>query len=707
MKELQLSLFKGYPDTVPDTITLQGIINLIQNDPSVRDHTEKYRYYHEQGSLSAAAREKSSCPCFAVAVTFAGGKQQAHIQSWTSLGIVDIDNVPTEKLPEIRKQITGSPHTLLCYTTISGRGIRIIFPIEGLTDDTEQNIKPYKKAFEQGNRYYADLTGCTCDLKCKNATRLSGLAHDTDVYFNPDATPFHITIPQKRTPGNAKPAGKRLLKKALTAAGRILKKEGITYEAHHRNEYIMRMGYLLNTYGIPLQETEEWAARQFADYNGDAAGIIRSCYRHTDEHNTRPLTGNGSAPSEEEGYANVAEIEKFLASQALFRQNIITRQCEVAFKTLNDISGKPAYTSLTDRDVNTLWSRMNKEISRVRLNDIYNVLHSEYVLQFNPFREFLFNLKPWDGITDYIGELADTVRVKGDQQRFKHYFRKWFVNILPTLFEEHSVNHEILVLIGPQGSYKTTWFNHLLPPELQRYFYTKMNSGRITKDDQFTLTEFVLICLEEIDEMRPAELSQLKALVTMKGINERAAYGRNKEHRTHIASFCGTGNNIQFLNDPTGNRRWLPFEVEEIKDPNLYPFNYEGIYSQAFALWKSGFRYWFNREEIDVLNEHNRNFETPNLEKELILTHFRRPLPGENGIFITTAHILNRINALIKHPLSSTKIGIIMKQLGFENIRCGGQRGYRAVEYNAEEIYRNQCAAARYGSDSSTVAEQL
>ena len=95
MKELQLSLFKGYPDIVPDTITLQGIINLIQNDPSVRDHTEKYRYYHEQGNLSAAAREKSSCPCFAVAITFAGGKQQAHIQNWTSLGIVDIDNVRT------------------------------------------------------------------------------------------------------------------------------------------------------------------------------------------------------------------------------------------------------------------------------------------------------------------------------------------------------------------------------------------------------------------------------------------------------------------------------------------------------------------------------------------------------------------------------------------------------------------------------------
>ncbi|WP_370762685.1 BT4734/BF3469 family protein [Bacteroides clarus] len=75
-------------------MTLQGIVNQIQNDPSVRDHTEKYRY-HEQGSLSAAAHKKCPCPCFAVAVTFAGDKQQAHIQSWTSLGIVDIDNVRT------------------------------------------------------------------------------------------------------------------------------------------------------------------------------------------------------------------------------------------------------------------------------------------------------------------------------------------------------------------------------------------------------------------------------------------------------------------------------------------------------------------------------------------------------------------------------------------------------------------------------------
>lgn len=108
------------------------------------------------------------------------------------------------------------------------------------------------------------------------------------------------------------------------------------------------------------------------------------------------------------------------------------------------------------------------------------------------------------------------------------------------------MNHEILVLIGEQGLYKTTWFNFLLPPELRCYFYTKTNSDRLNKDDLFSLTEFALICFEELDGMRPAELNQLKAMVTMPYVNERAAYGRNKERHPHIASFCGTGNNVQF-----------------------------------------------------------------------------------------------------------------------------------------------------------------
>jgi len=74
------------------------------------------------------------------------------------------------------------------------------------------------------------------------------------------------------------------------------------------------------------------------------------------------------------------------------------------------------------------------------------------------------------------------------------------------------VNNVILVLIGEQGSYKTTWFNHILPPELRSYFYTKTNSNRMGRDDLLTLAQYGLVCCEELDTMRPSELNQLKAM---------------------------------------------------------------------------------------------------------------------------------------------------------------------------------------------------
>ena len=186
--------------------------------------------------------------------------------------------------------------------------------------------------------------------------------------------------------------------------------------------------------------------------------------------------------------------------------------------------------------------------------------------------------------------------------------------------------------------------------------------------------------------MRPAELNQLKAAVTMPSIDERAAYAHYHEHRKHIASFCGTGNNTQFLSDPTGNRRWLPFEVESIVSPREHPFPYEGIYSQALALYKSGFQYWFTKEEIQELNHHNRQFETPRLEHELVELYFRHPLEDETGIFMTAGRALQLIGSGITTKLSAVYIGRAFMELGFRRVRSHKERGYLVVPRTAEEI---------------------
>ncbi|WP_302536780.1 BT4734/BF3469 family protein [Phocaeicola coprophilus] len=130
MEDITFSLFKGYADTLPAEATLSEIIRMIRQDPTVKLHTLKHRYYASQGNAAAADKEKSSCPCFSVAVRFQGGKRKRHICGWTSVGLVDIDHLEKAALPELLKRIVADPHTLLTYTTISGAGIRILYRME-------------------------------------------------------------------------------------------------------------------------------------------------------------------------------------------------------------------------------------------------------------------------------------------------------------------------------------------------------------------------------------------------------------------------------------------------------------------------------------------------------------------------------------------------------------------------------------------------
>jgi predicted P-loop ATPase len=242
------------------------------------------------------------------------------------------------------------------------------------------------------------------------------------------------------------------------------------------------------------------------------------------------------------------------------------------------------------------------------------------------------------------------------------------------------------VLIGRQGTYKSTWFYYLLPPQLRQYFFTKTNSQRMSRDDKLTLTQYGLICNEELDTMRLSELNQLKAAVTMPTIDERPAYGHYAEHRKHIASFCGTGNNVEFLSDPTGNRRWLPFEVDSILSPRDHPFDYEAVYAQAYALYRQGFQFWFSQAEMERLGEHNRQFETPRLESELVDVFFRLPQGQEKGEYMPVSRALQIIGGNTVQQLSAVRLGRAFMEQGFRQVRQAHSRGYIVVRRSPEEV---------------------
>ena len=703
MEDITFSLFKGYADTLPADATLSEIIRMIRQDPTVKEHTLKHRYYASQGNAAAADKEKSSCPCFSVAVRFQGGKRKRHICGWTSVGLVDIDHLEKAALPELLKRIVADPHTLLTYTTISGAGIRILYRMEHDENTLQRAVASpldenaylaseahYRAAFLLANDYYARLLGVECDLKCKNSTRLCGLAHDPELFFNPDALPFRAEV----VPKIRKRMRNYRLERAVTTARKELEAQGVTYEPHQHNDYIMRMGYLLNRYGIDQDQATEWALNTFTGYDGDIAGIFRSCYLQTEEFGTKvPTTGKNHA---RQPLAGVAEIEDFLCGQGSFRRNVITGKYEVDFTRENR---EEDFREVDDHIVNSLWARMSKTNNRVRISDLRNVLESEFVADYNPFQLYFDGLDPWDGQTDYIGELADTLHTVQGPEDCRKYLKKWLVGCVAALFDRSVVNHEILVLAGPQATYKTTWLNNLLPPELRKYFCVKSDFAQMTKDDQLRLTEFALICLEEIEELRPEALSRIKAVSTTLIINERRAYGHFKESKPHIASFCGTTNNVNFLTDVSGDRRWFPMEITAIDDPYTHPVNYRGVYAQAYALWKSRFRYWLSSSEVAEVNRRNEYFRAPDLEADQIQTYFRRPLPGEAAVFITTAQIISRISGGIRQLMSPAKVNQLMKKLGFEAVRSGNKRGYLVVELTLDQVNQNRSALGHYLRD--------
>lgn len=629
-------------------------------------------------------------PAFICAVMLEGGRSSRHVSGYSGFVMVDIDGVAPDRLDALAVQVRADVHTFLSYVTLSGRGLRVVARVAPVPADAPG----FARAWQTVNDYYARLTGVAIDAQCKNATRMSVLCHDPSVCYRPEAEPLAVEpeVPARPRASRGRPV--RAVSAAPTVR-RLVEDDGILYAPGSHNAYISRCLYWMNRFGVSEADAEAWALSEFADYDAaehSVAATVRSCYALTAEHATCRLAryarartskdksggGSGRAPR-----VSVGQMEAFIGRWCQLRRNLLIHQLEVR---LTDGAGEeePRWQLMTDALENSLWRAMQHEGLDADLFRLRTLLQSDFVPTYHPLRHYLDALPPWDGTTDYIGRLARMVVCRGTSAaEFDHYFRRWLVGLLAAALDDGVVNHEILVLLGPQGSFKSSFLENLLPPCLRRYYTTKTNSQRLTKDDLFTMTENLLVNFEEIDSMQRPELNQLKAMTTTLYINERPAYGRNKVRLPHVASFCATGNNLQFLTDDTGNRRWLPFEVEHIENPWTTAIDYEGVYAQAKALLDGGFRYWFQGDEVEALNRRNRRFEAPNPARELILAHYRRPSALEKGRYLTASQICARFASM---RLSPVQVGRAMKELGFEQVKIHSGSFWIVVDRSADEM---------------------
>lgn len=716
------SRFHSLRDTRPEPTTWQVLFKEITNST----HTAATRHYRAHlGTLSdieatgdaqqleqwklTKSNLKNAQPAFIPSVLLEGGRTYAHVKGFTGFIMVDIDGIPPERFAAILTLVKEDIHSFLVYITISGCGIRVISHVEGGV--TKAN---YRMVWEWVNDHYARLCGVEIDGQCKNATRMSVLCHDPEALLRPEASSFHTSGMKPREKPKRGTAVTVTAERAYKIIRAQLEEEGIAYAPSSYNDYVSRCFYHTNRYGVPQADAEAWALRTFPDYPREQLlPIIKSCYSLTMEFNTVPLPRSVRKKEKENDSshkkATVEEMEEFINGYMKFRMNMLTHQIETQL-IADAYTDRPEASAchwqrLTDHIENSLWCAMQHHGMAVNLNELHTLLGSDFVKEYHPLKEYLDGLPPWDGETDYIDRLAAMVHVKESphsplQQdksrerndlsetpvRFADILKRWMVSMIAAALNETVVNQVILTLIGRQGSYKTSFMQHILPPVLSEYYTTKSNSSRMTKDDLFTMTENLVINLEEIDTMPPSELNQLKAMVTQRYVDERRAYGRNKVHLPHVASFVATGNNLQFLTDDTGNRRWLPFEVEDIDSPWEADIPYEGIYSQTYALYQDvNFRYWFTDKEIQQLRGHVQQFEVPRPEYELLLTYYRKPVGLERGVYTTSSQIIGRFgNTSLR--LSLQKVGRAMRELGFRQVKASNANYWVVVERTTEEV---------------------
>ena len=728
LEELKVSLFANHHAYSSALVTLKEIVRLIQHDSNIAANTENYRKTKDvMGKKHADTYIKSQLqPAFGVAVTFSGlGHSAVQASQWTGLAMCDIDHFDNmEELEAAIERLSKDPHVLLMYHSIGGLGLHIIYWYEREAgkriDDTS-----WRGAFIKGNEYLAAIAQHPYDKANSDFTRLSGMAGDPNMYFNPQAEPFVITDDiivehncNHQEHGRPRKVydAKSFESKAEEAWQHIeqqLAQKHIRYEPGHHHDYILHAAYLFNRYGVPEDELVKFADIEWRDHpKKERDRAIRHCYKKDAQHGTWHLPGSDKPRSN--AMITLPEIRQWLSSRIVCCYNILTNSLlwcpkdDIPEASEGDdtdlLSAMPPLTSdkwqsVDEIEINTRMYQITLDTGK-RVDDKYlkAVYKSDFAVKAHPVRQYMKLLPEWDG-KDRVKELSDHIHVvsadpnitnQKAQESMHWAFHKWLVAMVATWLNDRVTNQCIFTLIGPQGKYKTQFFRHLLPPQLQTYFMENRTNSVSQKDDRIAMQEHCMIELEEVAAFEGLELSKLKALVTADKIKERPIYGRTREEKPRLASLCASTNEQQILTDSTGNRRWLCFMVSDIDSPFEWTIDYEQLYAQLQKEYYDGFKYYFSKADEERVKKLNHPFRVISPEEQMIVVRLRKPKKHEQFQYMSSEMINHFLNyGRHNNHFSHRKIGDIMTYLGFECIHKRKGNYYKVVEipFDQQQIY--------------------
>ena len=750
MNYLKFSLFGSLKGTESKVVSVDEIIRLIKHDDSVAQKTDLYRQMAQNVSRETAKKEikEKVMPAFSVGVVFKSyGRKLSDVEYATGLALCDLDKTPSnspclggeQEREEVRRRICQDPHTFLCYRTISGEGFRILYRFvrEG---NRHLNCEVYPAAFKKGNDYFQELTGCEYDKACRDVVRLSGLAHDAEVYYNPDSEPFVITdnefLTESLSNAPSEPGRPRKMyevdsqhatpEEAWQRVQQMLTQWGMSYTPGSRHDYILHAAGLFNRFGADQDALCEWAAQEWGDLSEkERRDVISFCYRRKEEHGIWRLA-QSSGKGRKNALLSTTEIRSWLSERCQVCYNVVTDQTMYrrfmvhgeGFMVHGEgfmVHGEGEYELIDERVVESMRCQMEADTrKRVLTKDVLSVLNSDFSVLIHPIRDYIHQLAPWDG-KDRVHELATHLVVEPvidgqspeeAQQDIEWALHKWLVAMVATWMDDKQANHQVFTLIGEQGIYKSTFFRHLLPQPLRGYSWENAHNSFAAKDDKLAIAENCLVEIEEIEAIEGRQMAELKALVTAESINERRPYALFRKLKPRLASFCASGNEQRFLTDQTGNRRWLCFKVSHIDDPRQWNMDYEQLYAQLREEYQQGFQFWFDKWEERRVERLNEPFRLISTEEQLIGARLRKPFKNEKPQYMSAAMISVFIGGgHLSSLISTRKVGTVMRKMGFSWTHRMDGDYFKVIEIPYQDVQNYLGSSKTTDAETSKLAD--
>lgn len=358
------------------------------------------------------------------------------------------------------------------------------------------------------------------------------------------------------------------------------------------------------------------------------------------------------------------------------------------FTRLVEVNGRPIKEAAIARLIERIeLASRQTNWSRGHIDSALQVL-AEEAPKYHPIREYLQALS-WDGVSRIAG-LVHTLGMASPLEIHSRYLECFFISAVARIMDPGCKVDTALVLQGPQGARKSSFFEYLTP---NREWFSDAMGGLENKDASMAVGHSWIIEWSELESVRRSNAGAVKAFLSRRVEHYRPPYGRELVDIPRSCVIVGTTNEDQFLQDTTGNRRYMVIPVGQSIDTDAINDLRDQLWAEAVVRYEYSEPWHLSQEESSQQADVNADLVAEDPWTALI----SRWLPRSSSFSTAgyTVSLTEVLRSCLEIPVerhsraSQMRVAQILRDLGWRRIQVM-QNGRRVWLYQSPPGFREE-----------------